>query len=225
MSEDKYTADGLRAVHLQLVRTTEATEALATDEEREVLEEVCLVSKTRLLEIYADVATRSSRLLSFIQSLAKRRPFVRASDSNSYARSNSCSFADGYTDLEISLQFASGSLATFLSISYGDKVPASVTVSADDIEGKLYGKLPSEYTKNETAFKKTVKADEATFKPLGTRVATYGKKLLRKEPVQGKGKARVTTEEEEDEDEASSRWVDCDPEEEGAVVFEAWRVS
>jgi histone acetyltransferase 1 len=82
------------------------------------------------------------------------------------------------------LRFASGSLKQLLQISYDEKLSSEVT-PPDDIEGKLYSFIPSDYTKSEVAFDAIVEADAKTFKPIGEKVASY----TRASPGKGKGKA------------------------------------
>lgn len=60
--------------------------------------------------------------------------------------------------------------------------------------------------------------DEVSFKPLGTKIGDYARRRRAGQNGQsnqnGKGKGRAAA--------ASSIWEDCKPEDEGAVVFEAF---
>jgi hypothetical protein len=54
---------------------------------------------------------------------------------------------------------------------------------------------------------------------VGRRIGSYGRKLIVPD-AKGKGKQAVNGDDSEE-----PHWEECDPEEEGAVVYEAWAVS
>lgn len=69
--------------------------------------------------------------------------------------------------------------------------------------------------KDAKAFKKRVEDDELSFKPIGKRIGQYGRRLVAPATSKGKGKAS----------EDGKAWESCEPDAEGAVVYEAWTVS
>lgn len=73
----------------------------------------------------------------------------------------------------------------------------------------------TDYLKDAKAFKKRVEEDELSFKPIGTRIGQYGRRLVAPATSKGKGKAS----------EDGKAWESCEPDAEGAVVYEAWTVS
>jgi histone acetyltransferase 1 len=133
------------------------------------------------------------------------------------------------------LEFASGSMTPYLNVSYKSKLPENSAVQPDDVEGTLYKFLPSgqsvsqgayvllchtptrdgpDYLKNRSDFKDRVLRDSREFKPLGTKIGGYSRRLVN---VGRKGKGRET-------DETARGWEACEPEDEGAVVYEAYAV-
>ena len=70
------------------------------------------------------------------------------------------------------LQFTSGSLRQYLSVTSDATFPPSSAVKPDDPEKLLYEFIPSDYTKDLSTFHQQVE-DDATFQPLGQRVAGY----------------------------------------------------
>lgn len=132
----------------------------------------------------------------------------------------------GYEGLSISLKFASGSLKQYLDISFDEKIDSKDT-PAEDIEGKLYNFIPSDYTKSSSTFDETVEKDAEAFKPLGEKLAAYvrpsaaalagasgsGKKGKAKGKGKGKGKANGAVE------------VTVEEDSEDAVVYEVYKVS
>ncbi|KAF8515885.1 acyl-CoA N-acyltransferase [Gautieria morchelliformis] len=111
----------------------------------------------------------------------------------------------GYQDLRVDLKFASGSLAQFLSVKQSTRLPKT----ADDIEGTLYKFIPSDYLKSEGEFLKGVERDATTFRPPGTKIASY----TRRTPGIGKGKGKTRAVEPVDEDA------------DDAVVFEVYHAT
>ncbi|KAI0345086.1 histone acetyltransferase type B [Trametopsis cervina] len=77
----------------------------------------------------------------------------------------------GYKDLVIDLKFASGSLATYLNVSYTDKLPPPSPV--DDVEAMLAEFIPPDYIRDLPTFLKLVESDAVNFKPLGTKIHSY----------------------------------------------------
>lgn len=120
----------------------------------------------------------------------------------------------GYKGLEIQLRFASGSLRQYLDISHDEKL-ASRDTPADDIEQKLFGFIPVDYTKSEETFAETVDRDAAEFKPYGDKIASYVRpavKGLSKGKGKGKGKANGIS------------GLELKEDDEGAVVYEIYKV-
>lgn len=70
----------------------------------------------------------------------------------------------GHRNLRIKLEFAPGSLQTYLSVS------SKPSKDADDIEGKLYEFLPADYLKDAATFKQRC---AEPFTPLGTRIGSF----------------------------------------------------
>ncbi|KAI8075267.1 acyl-CoA N-acyltransferase [Gongronella butleri] len=88
--------------------------------------------------------------------------------------------AFGYKDLAINIQFAAGSLRTFVEVTssaqYQPPSSSSSTleqVPIDDISGTLKKYLPPDTTTNYDAFFNAVKADHEAFKPMGQLMHTY----------------------------------------------------
>ncbi|KAJ7349073.1 histone acetyltransferase type B catalytic subunit [Mycena albidolilacea] len=108
----------------------------------------------------------------------------------------------GYTDLDIDLRFASGSLVPFLQIKHTKKLAASSTV--DDVQGTLTGFMPSDYYQDEKAFLARVEEDATTFRPTGQLIHTYTRPAS---DSKGKGVATL------------------DPESDDAVVFEVYHAT
>lgn len=125
----------------------------------------------------------------------------------------------------IQLQFASGSLVQYLSVTSSSKLPSSTTV--DDVEGMLSPYLPEcqwstsisnyvsdwiiliVYYKDKTLFKTRVEEDAKSFKPLGELVYTY----MRSSPsASGKGKGVMKPE-------------NLDPNSEDTILYEVYHVS
>ncbi|KAI0759471.1 acyl-CoA N-acyltransferase [Irpex lacteus] len=77
----------------------------------------------------------------------------------------------GYKDLVIDLRFASGSLATYLNISFSAKLPPPSPV--DDVEATLAEFLPPGYTNDLDKFLQVVESDAISFKPLGQKIHSY----------------------------------------------------
>ncbi|KZV91056.1 histone acetyltransferase type B catalytic subunit [Exidia glandulosa HHB12029] len=100
----------------------------------------------------------------------------------------------GYRDLSVDLRFASGSLATYLSITHSDKLAAN---TVDDVEGKLTPHLPPDLIRDEDAFLKRVEEDTTSFRPVGTKVATYTRRA-----ESSKGKKRAADAVSPDDDDA-----------------------
>ncbi|KAF8520175.1 histone acetyltransferase type B catalytic subunit [Hysterangium stoloniferum] len=88
----------------------------------------------------------------------------------------------GYQNLRVDLKFASGSLVQYLSIKHSAALPKT----ADDIERTLYKFIPSDYLKSEPEFRKRVEQDAHSFRPIGTKIASYTRRV----PGKGKGKTR-----------------------------------
>jgi histone acetyltransferase 1 len=133
----------------------------------------------------------------------------------------------GYEGLSINLKFASGSLRQHLDITFDQKID-SVDTPAEDIEGKLYQFIPSDYTKSTSTFEEWVEKDGAGFKPLGEKMSSYvrpsaaavaqangGKKG--KSKGKGKGKANGAN--------GSAAALAVDEDSEDAVVYEVYKVS
>ncbi|CAL1703427.1 unnamed protein product [Somion occarium] len=83
----------------------------------------------------------------------------------------------GYKDLLIELKFSSGSLRQYFNVKYSERLPPSPAV--DDIESKLLEAkvlLPDHYT-DEDAFLKQVELDSTAFKPLGTKMHSYSRRV------------------------------------------------
>ncbi|KIJ44181.1 hypothetical protein M422DRAFT_60053 [Sphaerobolus stellatus SS14] len=102
----------------------------------------------------------------------------------------------GYRDMRVDLKFASGSLQHYINIQYSAALPKT----RDDVEGTLYKFVPSDYLKSESDFLKRVEQDALSFRPLGTKIASYTR---RAESAKGKGKGKTRADEpvdEEDED-------------------------
>ncbi|OCF74848.1 histone acetyltransferase type B catalytic subunit [Kwoniella mangroviensis CBS 8886] len=118
----------------------------------------------------------------------------------------------GYKGLDIQLQFASGSLRQFLSITYDSKLNSPATPS-DEIEGTLYKFIPPDYTKSEMDFSKLVEKDSSEFKPLGEKIGSYVRPAAPSSKSKGKGKGKVSNGEELKEDD------------ENAVVFEMYKAT
>ncbi|OCF58050.1 histone acetyltransferase type B catalytic subunit [Kwoniella mangroviensis CBS 10435] len=118
----------------------------------------------------------------------------------------------GYKGLDIQLQFASGSLRQFLSITYDSKLNSPATPS-DEIEGTLYKFIPPDYTKSEMDFSKLVEKDSSEFKPLGEKIGSYVRPAATSSKSKGKGKGKVSNGEELKEDD------------ENAVVFEMYKAT
>ncbi|KAI0684150.1 histone acetyltransferase type B catalytic subunit [Cytidiella melzeri] len=77
----------------------------------------------------------------------------------------------GYKDLIIDLRFASGSLATYLNVSYSAKLPPPSPV--DDVEATLAEFIPPDYIQDLDTFLDIVETDATSFKPLGTKIHSY----------------------------------------------------
>ncbi len=74
--------------------------------------------------------------------------------------------------MTVQLQFTSGSLRQYLSVTSDATFPPSSTVKPDDPEKLLYEFIPSDYTKDLDTFHQQVEA-ESTFQPCGHRIAGY----------------------------------------------------
>ncbi|GAA94206.1 uncharacterized protein L969DRAFT_93588 [Mixia osmundae IAM 14324] len=120
----------------------------------------------------------------------------------------------GYKNLNIELQFASGSLRQYLGISHTDVMPSTSTVKPDPIEPPLYDWLPADYMKDPDGFLKQVKVDSETFKPVGTRIGSYARRLV-KNTSKGKEKAKTNG--------ATRKLYEvCEESDEDAIVYEAY---
>lgn len=87
-------------------------------------------------------------------------------------------------------RFASGSLSSYLKISYDSKFPETTTVKPDDPEKVLYEFIPPDYAKNLDEFEATVEKDAGTFRPLGTKVGAYRMKEEDGEECGANGKGK-----------------------------------
>lgn len=99
----------------------------------------------------------------------------------------------GYRDLSLDLRFASGSLAPYLSVRYSDKLAAA---TVDDAKGKLSRHLHPDFIRTEDEFTKRVEQDALSFRPMGTKIASY---VRRAESSKGKTRATETISEDEDD--------------------------
>ncbi|KAL0089573.1 DNA-binding transcription regulator [Phycomyces blakesleeanus] len=84
----------------------------------------------------------------------------------------------GYKGLQIKINYASGSLKTYLNISYKEKFNGQGTndtgvLEAADIKGTLSEYLPSDVLSNYDEFIRIVQEDAKTFKPLGEKMSEY----------------------------------------------------
>ncbi|WVF66901.1 histone acetyltransferase type B catalytic subunit [Kwoniella sp. CBS 6097] len=123
----------------------------------------------------------------------------------------------GYKGLEIQLQFSSGSLRQYLSVSYDDKL-STIATPADEIEGTLYKFIPADYTKSSTEFKRIVEKDAEEFKPLGEKLGSYVRPAVSsKEKSKGKGKGKGKGTEE------TNGNGEVKEDDENAVVFEMYK--
>jgi histone acetyltransferase 1 len=120
----------------------------------------------------------------------------------------------GYTDLDIQLQFASGSLKQYLGIEYSEKLKSTVT-PPDDIEGKLFEFIPKDYTKSDRAFERLVEQDALEFRPMGEQVGSYARAAAEAKG-KGKGKAKAKGQ--------SAGRRDAKEDDEGAVIYEMYKV-
>jgi histone acetyltransferase 1 len=77
----------------------------------------------------------------------------------------------GYKDLKIVLFYSSGHLRQYVSISFKEKIPASVSkgVEPDDIIGQIREHVSDKFTSNINQFTERL-ADEAAFRPAGEKV-------------------------------------------------------
>jgi len=122
----------------------------------------------------------------------------------------------GYRDLAIKLYFTSGSLRNYLGITYEGK-PLGPD-RALDVEGTLYEFIPPDYTKSAETFNEWVTADEAAFKPVGTRIGEYAKRKKKVDAKKSKGKGKANPSE---GDRSKGAWENCEITDDDAVVFEA----
>jgi hypothetical protein len=134
-----------------------------------------------------------------------------------------------YENLDIQLAFASGSLASYLSVTYDAKMPSTSSVKPDDVEGTFYKWLPADYLKDEAAFDARVEQDTREFRPYGQRIASYARRVVAPAAAtngKGKGKATVTddSDDHDEGDEPREQWEDCAADAEGAIVYEVWHV-
>ncbi|KAI0093745.1 histone acetyltransferase type B catalytic subunit [Irpex rosettiformis] len=89
----------------------------------------------------------------------------------------------GYKDLAIDLRFASGSLSTYLGISYSAKLPSPSPV--DDVEATLAEFIPAGYIQDLDKFLEVVETDAVGFKPLGKKIHSYTRPSRSPRPSQG----------------------------------------
>lgn len=80
----------------------------------------------------------------------------------------------GYTGLQIRLYYSAGSLMTYLSISYSDKIDPKTSdgLKADDIEGALRKVIPAGYISNLDEFVNKLPQEEK-FRPFGTLIHSF----------------------------------------------------
>ena len=80
--------------------------------------------------------------------------------------------------------------------------------------------VAADYTKDKATFDKTVAKDEKTFKPMGRKIGEYARRKKKDafngEDAKGKGKAKEIN--------AKQQWENCEVNDEGATVFEAYQV-
>ncbi|KAJ3552859.1 hypothetical protein NM688_g3931 [Phlebia brevispora] len=104
----------------------------------------------------------------------------------------------GFQDLVIDLKFASGSLTTYLGVSYSAKLPTTAAETVDDVEGLLAKVIPPRsvlsYITSPSEFTAAVEADARTFRPFGEKISSYTR-VLRDVNEKGKGKAQVEEQE------------------------------
>ncbi|KAK7689007.1 hypothetical protein QCA50_007698 [Cerrena zonata] len=83
----------------------------------------------------------------------------------------------GYKGLRIEMKFASASLRQYFKVNYKERLPPSSAV--DDIEAKLVeaGVLLPDHTKDEETFRKQIEDEAATFKPFGTKMNSYSRRI------------------------------------------------
>ncbi|RXK37212.1 histone acetyltransferase type B catalytic subunit [Tremella mesenterica] len=94
----------------------------------------------------------------------------------------------GYKNLDVSLEFSSGSLRQHLTISHSAQLSSSAT-PPDDIEGILYKFIPPDYSKSSEDFDRLVQEDSLKFKPLGEKIGEYSRPAWK---AKGKGKGKKT---------------------------------
>ncbi|KAF9265788.1 acyl-CoA N-acyltransferase [Marasmius fiardii PR-910] len=109
----------------------------------------------------------------------------------------------GYKGLTIELRLASGSLASFLSVRWEEKLPSK---TVDNAELKLREFLPEDIETDEKSFHKRVEEDALNFRPLGQLIHSYARPSPKSK---GKGKLNATNNL-------------LDPESEDAVVYEVY---
>ncbi|GJE87946.1 histone acetyltransferase type B [Phanerochaete sordida] len=80
----------------------------------------------------------------------------------------------GYKDLLIDLRLASGSLRTYLNVSYSAKLPPPSPV--DDAEAMLQKFLPEDFETDLAKFNEYAEEDSLNFKPYGKKIYEYTKR-------------------------------------------------
>lgn len=123
------------------------------------------------------------------------------------------------------MKFASGSLRQYLDITHDEKIDSKDT-PAEDIEGKLYQFVPSDYTKSDSSFGEWVEKDAEVFKPLGEKMSSYVRPSAaalaqagggaKKGKAKGKGKGKAN---------GSAVALTIEEGSDDAVVYEVYKVS
>lgn len=82
-----------------------------------------------------------------------------------------------------------------------------------------------DYTKSIEVFDEIVAKDETEFKPLGSKIGEYARRLKKPDPASVKGKGKAKAETNGNGSSSKSMWENCEVTDEDAVVFEAYQVS